>query len=266
MSMKIAPTERCRLCGAGGLKSFNWQYAKEPPSDSTCNIFNWPYGKVHPPVYTSYVYEFVKKLRTGSLFKCKSCSNPWYLDENELFMNFVQKTRLELIEQWNASPITLPAEQLQILKKIGSPPQNIQERSKEYCETPCKVITKNGEVFDFAIVTQQSTPPFEEYRKYRLASDIQEIQVSPFALSLDVRIATTQASEINMGFAPTIVEKPNGQQMVFNWIEHFYDYTDCLASDIKVIKDFYYWYDSSDIYKISIYHRSTEITYFIADC
>lgn len=98
MSVEINPTERCRLCRAGGSTSFNWPWANK---HSRPNL---------------YVYELAEKLKTGSLFKCKSCNNPWYLDGNELFMNSVPKTHLKLIEQWNASPITLPAEQLQILK------------------------------------------------------------------------------------------------------------------------------------------------------
>lgn len=233
----------CRICGAGQL-----------------TMFNWPRAKEYPSAYNLYVYEFEKKLKAGSLFKCKSCNNPWYLDENELFMNFIPKKRLELIEQWNSSPIILHSEQLQILKEIGRTPPGIYANADEYRQTPCKVITKKGEVFNFAIITQQRTPPFEECYKYRLASEIQEIKVSPFVLSLEVRVATTQAIERNNGFAPTIVEKPNGQQMTFNWTEQFHDGKDCLASDIKVVKDFDDWRNYPYIHRMV-----AEIKYFIAD-
>lgn len=260
MSVKINSTERCRLCGYGSMTSFNWPFAKNPTSDSNINIFNWPYGKIHPSGYTSYVFEFIKKLKTGSLFKCKSCNEHWYLDENESFMNAIPKTRLELIKQWDASTIILNTEQLKILKEIGRTPPDIYGNGKQYHETPCKIITKNCEIFNFAIITQQRHAPFEKYRKYRLASEIQEIQSSPFALSLEVRVATTEAGELGMGFAPTVIEKPNGELVIFNWTQHFYDNRDCLAKDLKVANDY------NDPRKLPIASKAPEITYFIADC
>ncbi len=190
MTIEILSTERigyggdCRLCGTGRLTSFNW-----------------PHAQKHPEALNLYVYEFSKKLRTGSLFKCKSCNHPWYLDENELFMHSVPMERLKLIEEWNAKPIILSAEHTHILKEIGATPPDVYGNGRQYAQTPCKVITKSDEVFSFAIISQQQHAPFEEYRKYRLASEIQDIQASPFALALEVRLATTQAEEIRNGFA-----------------------------------------------------------------
>lgn len=246
MSVEINPTKRSRPCNCDSV-SCRWD---ETNSD-----------------YTSRIFKFIKKLKIGSLFKCKLCNNHWYLDEKESCIIFVSKTRLKLILEWNASSLSLNTEQILLLKKIGRTPlANTRDGKRLYYETPCKVFTKKGEIFNFAIITQQRHAPFEKHRNYKLASEIHEIQPSPFSLSLEVRNTTAYAESLRSGFAPTVVEKHNGQLMVFNGAENFYDLTDCLASDIKVMKDFYYWYDSSDVYKINIYHMSTEVTYFIADC
>ena len=65
-----------------------------------------------------------------------------------------------------------------------------------------------------------------------------------------------------MGFAPTIIEKPNGNRMILNWTQNFYDQTDCLAADIadiKVAKDFNDWNG------LPYFKLAAEITYFLAD-
>ncbi len=249
MPIEIISTKRlgyepdCRICGAGSLTNFNWLYAQN-----------------HPHAHNLYAYESSKKLRIGSLFKCKSCSHPWYLDKDELFMNSVPLEKLELIEEWNISPIHLTNEQLEILTKIGSTPPDIYGNGRQYRQTPCRVVAKTGEIFNFAIISQQQHTPFEEHRKYRLVTEIQDIQPSPCALPLEVRIATTQAEEMSYGFAPTVVEKPNGDRMILNWTQDFYDRTDCLAADIKIAKD----YKVSDCLS-NIFDLSAEITYFLAD-
>lgn len=241
----------CRLCGAGRLESFNWSYAKKHPSEE--NSYAYKYSKED-----LYIYKFLKNLRIGSLFKCKLCNHLWYLDGEELFINSVPSNKLELIEQWNYSPINLSTEHTQILKEIGRTPPDIYGNGKQYKEFPCKVVTKKGEIFDFAIVVQQKHAPFEGLRNCRLATDIQSIQTSPFALHLEVRIATTKVGEVGMGYAPTFVEKPTGEQMIFNGTQNFYDGKDCLASDIKVAKD-------NNYNRGYNYYCNAKVTYFVAD-
>lgn len=233
----------CRICGAGSLGMFSWSSAQKNEHD-----------------LLSYPYKLLKKLRKGSLFKCKSYNHYWYLDEEKLFMYSMPQDRLSLVEQWNSQPIVLTDSQIQILKDIGHTPPDIYGNGKQYKETPCKVTTLDGEIFNFAIITQQELAPFHEERNYRLASDIQSIEPSPFAFSLKVRIATANAKEVQMGFSPTVVKKPDGQQIVLHGVHNFYDKMDCSASDIDVVKNWSLYNNSPPFY-----NQRTQNTYFIAD-
>ncbi|MBD8897831.1 hypothetical protein [Rhodanobacter sp. DHG33] len=136
-------------------------------------------------------------------------------------MNYVSPDRLELVSRWNDKPILLNPGQVSILGAIGSTPPDVYGNGSQYVETPCAVTTVHGESFDLAIVSLQKHAPYEEWRHCYLASDIKEIRPSPFALNLEVRTATSRADEIRMGFAPTVVEAPDGEVLVLNWRQNF---------------------------------------------
>lgn len=245
-SSRLGRDPDCRICGAGSTISFNLEYAKttdRPDARRDLSIF------VSPQV-----------MRWGTLFQCSSCGQPWYLDGNAQFMNFVPRERIGLIQEWNEHPILIGSEHLSKLEEIGRTPPDLYGNGAQFHETPCGVLTKSGERIDVAIVSIQRHPPFEDWRQYRLASEIESIYPSPYALPLHVRVATSRADEIRMGFAPTLVELPNGQVVILNWTQNFFVREGCDASAIVLSQKKLDMKSPPEIYS-----PPNNITYFVAD-
>ena len=245
-SRQLGREATCSFCQAGSTISFNWQYAlKNSKSDLPKN---------------KELYVNPQKLKTGTLFQCKNCSSYWYLDADEQFMNVVHEDKLDVIRAWSEKSLTLTEDQKKALGDIGVTPPDLYSNGSKFKETPCKVKTKTGELFEYAIVTIQSHAPFEEWREYRLASEIEKISSSLYALPLEVRLATTQADEIRMGFAPTLVELSNGQRTILNWTTNFLKINGVETSDTKVCKESI---NASDM--PAIYKSTEKVVYFVAD-
>ena len=245
-SSRLGHDSDCRICGAGSTISFNWEYAKtteRPDARRDLSIFVSP-----------------QEMRWGTIYQCSNCGQPWYLDGNAQFMNFVPRERIRLIQEWNERPILIGSEHLSKLKEIGRTPPDLYGNGAEFNETPCGVLTKSGERIDVAIVSIQRHAPFEDWRQYRLASEIESIYSSPYALPLHVRVATSRADEIRMGFAPTLVELPNGQVVVLNWRQNFFVREDIDAGAIMLSQKRLDMKSPPEIYS-----PPKNITYFAAD-
>jgi hypothetical protein len=245
-SSRLGHDPDCRICGAGNTISFNWEYAKttsKPEAKRDLTVFISP-----------------QKMRWGTLFQCASCGQPWYLDSDAQFMNVVLRERIELIQKWNDHAILIGSNNLARLEEIGRTTPDLYGNGAQFHETPCGVMTKSGEKIDLAIVSIQRHAPFEHWRQYRLASEIETIYPSPYALPLPVRVATSRADEIRMGFAPTLVELPNGQVIILNWTQNFFVRDNCNTSAIVISQK------KLDMKSLpEIYSPPNNIIYFVAD-
>lgn len=217
-SKRIGREPDCTFCDAGRTVSFNWEQAKTTTRPDARRDLT--------------VFVDAKPLRCGTLYHCKYCGQPWYLYGEPVFMNFVPRQRLPLIQQWNERPILLSREQILKLQKIGRTPPDIYGNGAQFHEIPCAVSTIRGEQIEIAVISFQSHAPFEEWRNYRLATEIAEIRCSAYALPLPVRTATSQANEVRMGFAPTLVELPDGELIALNWTQHFFVKEGCDSSKV----------------------------------
>jgi len=245
-SRKIGKDANCSFCQAGSTISFNWQYAlKNSKSDLPKN----------KDLYINPI-----ELKKGTLFQCKSCGSYWYLDSDKQFMNHVKDEKLKIINLWSNSDQKLSPEQNEKLRIIGSTPPDLYGNGSKFVQTPCQIKTKDGEIFESAIVSIQEHAPFEDWRDYRLVSEIDEISPSPYALPLDVRLATTQADEIRMGFAPTHVELSNRERRVLNWTTNFLKLPGVEAAATKVCNE-----RVSTSNMPAIYHAKEAVVYFVAD-
>lgn len=240
---KLGKQPVCDYCAAGGLLNFRWHESMENP-------------KIRHSLGT---FEPVQKLRWGRLFKCKACNQPWYLDEYGL-MNSVLRDRLSLIYEWNAHAIFLLPKHICELEHIGRTPPDSYGNGSQFHETPCGVVTKSGEQIDLAIISRQKHAPFEGYRQYRLASEVDEIYMSPYALPLPVRIATAMADEIHMGFSPTLIELPGGELVVLNWRQNFFVREGYKASEVILAEHKHGIKAPPEIYSLS-----KNVIYFVAD-
>lgn len=242
----VEPHPGCRSCGAGSLLSFNWEYARttsRPEHQRDLSVFVKPVP-----------------LRYGTLYKCRSCGQPWYLAGEPAFMNFVPRNRRDLINQWNEREIVIASSHAAQLAAIGRTPPDIYGNRSQYCEIPCTVTTAQGQKIEKAVVSLQRHAPFEEWRDCRLATEIAEISPSPYALPLPVRVATSKADEIRMGFAPTMVTLSNGELLALNWSQHFLVRDGIDASKVTLTAT------RVDMMNLpAVYNGPKDVVYFIAD-
>jgi len=219
--LKPENSPSCEACGSGSTFCFSWPYALETQGKEL---------GVDPDTY-----RLNRQLRFGKLFTCSICGHWWYLNHNEEMMNSVPDERHELLERWDEKPILLAENILAVLESIGATPAHKYEGKPEYLNVPCLVRTRGGEVFEQALVSFQRHPPIEAYMDpVRLATEIDSIGTSPFALSRKVRYQTAQSDEIMMGAAPTLVEAPDGALFVLNWTVNFFRHGSHKASKLRV--------------------------------
>lgn len=226
-SSRLGRSADCPHCGAGSVLGFHWEHARtatDPKFRRDLSVFVSPVP-----------------LRCGMLHQCRACGSHWYLSGAPACLNYVSPDRLDLIRKWNEKPIRLNAAQLSVLGAIGSTPPDIYGNGSQYVETPCAVTTAHGESFDLAIVSFQKHAPYEAWRDCRLASEIKAIRPSRFTLSREVRIATSRADEIRMGFAPTVVELPDGEIFALNWTQNFFVSPNVDASQVAVSSRGFDW-------------------------
>ncbi len=245
-SSRLGRSPNCKNCGSGSTISFNWEYAKtttRPEDQRDLSVFVEP-----------------KALRYGVLYKCRSCGQPWYLCGDPAFMNFVPMERLPIIERWNEQPIVLPTEFTECLAVIGATPPDIYGNRSQFQETPCAVTTIDGQEIDMAVISIQRHAPFEEWRKYDFATEIASVSLSPYALSLAVRVASSKAHEVRMGFAPTLVETGDGEVVTLNGTQNFFVWRNCKAGDVVVSQRRFDWTTAPPVY-----NGAKNVVYFIAD-
>ncbi len=205
---------------------------------------------------------FVKsrELRHGCLYRCRVCDAPWYLFGQPEIMHAVPNERLDLISKWNEHPQLLSDEFKTILQSIGRTPPDRYGNGREFNETPCCVETVHGETIERAVVSLQQHAPIEDWRNYRLASEIARIKPSASALPLAVRIATSQAEEVSMGFAPTYIESPEKEILTLNWTQHFLVKPGWDANKVALSRK------AVDTQSPPVIYNGTEgIVYFVAD-
>ena len=143
-------------------------------------------------------------------------------------MTLVRRGRLQLLHAWSQERLRLPDAMMASLRKIGATPES------QFPEVPCSVITHSGERIDLALVVFQPDAPSASWYEYRLASDIAELEPSPFALPLAVRRAAAYAPEARMGWSPSTLEMPDGARFTLSGREHFFVYPGYQATEARV--------------------------------
>jgi hypothetical protein len=244
-SRRIGGTPDCTVCGAGSTISFNWQYARNAKPEAGRDLS---------------VFVKSRDLRFGALYRCRMCEHPWYLCGAPEMMNSVPRSRVDLIDLWNQAPVALPATVFYNVLAVGSTPPDVYGNGIQYREYPCSVVLHSGEQIQMAVVSFQEHAPFEEWRTYRLASEIAAVSPSPHALPLEVRVATSRAEEVRMGFSPTLVELPTGQTVALNWTQSFFVREGCKASDVKLSSRRLDWKNPP-----TVYNGTSGVVYFVAD-
>ena len=174
-------------------------------------------------------------LKFGKLYACRRCRAQWYLGENGAVASLVEPDKEQRIQAWSSRPLRPSAEMLQALRRIGgTPPKGAHEALG--VSIPCKCVMKNGEVVDFCLVDFGRDPGLL-YKQARFIDEVAAIEVSRYALSPDVRVASYNANEISMSFAPTLIVGRNGQKFIINWATSFFDAEGVKGSELRLGKE-----------------------------
>ncbi len=126
---------------------------------------------------------------------------------------------------------------------------------------PCKCITKKN-IIDFCIylVSQVSNERLEKQFPNNLSlNEIKEIKESEYALPYNIRLATTKAEDLRMGFYPTQVESRDRKLYILNGPTHFLKDGERKGKDFTLVKNLKH---ESEVYKYYDEHKD-KITYII---
>lgn len=207
----------CPECNNLRVISFNWEMTKD--------------GRL--PEYRKYLKSIVfeRKLKEGFLYRCVSCNRKWYLNENEHHINLVPKAIESTLNQWSQMQYKLDRSIAAKLLDIGA---------TELGTTlmfPCKCTLNNGTVIDKCIIKLDDFPTlYDGYKQILFINDISEVLPSDFSLNLDIRQHTTQADEIAMGFAPTLIRAADGNRFIVNNVTNFFDFNGYKGNEMQLEK------------------------------
>ncbi len=175
------------------------------------------------PEHRGYVQALalLAPLKFGKLYACQTCRAQWYLDEKQSLANLVAPDQEQRVREWGSRRLRPSSELSEVLKTIGGVPTK-EAHEALGVSIPCKCVMKDGEIVDFGLV-EFGRDPGLRCKRVRFIDEIASIQASRYALPPDVRIASYNASEISMSFAPTLVVGPHDQKFVLNWATAFFD-------------------------------------------
>lgn len=203
---RFISTPGCPNCDGSRYISFSWKKVTDIK-----NKFN---------KYAKYILPS-KKLKYGTLYKCKNCKVSWWLDVKHSSMHLITQDRLPILEKWNNKRYTLSINQLIKLSKIKKTPTDIYRKS-EFIIFPCSVITNSDMHYAKSIIKITNLPPLYENPSFVLfADEIKNIIPSPYSLPISVRKATSLAQEVRMCFSPAVTHQASLPAGFSTPISHF---------------------------------------------
>lgn len=216
-------------------------------------------------------FEKIRDIKFGALVSCPGCGavfakteaaeNPGWVE-----LNRVDKAEMPAVEAWENEILEPTTQQLEVLRAIGATPPDLYTNGSGHIVFPCRVRLKSGKELDFCLVRFQKLPPLQSNiygAPYLLLNEVAEIFPSDFALSREVRYATTRAEEIRMSFAPTIVMGPDNRKYYLNWTNDFIDFENWKGKDVRLSGDD--GYQAMNIGAGPLGSGKNAITYIIGD-
>ncbi|WP_405079252.1 hypothetical protein ACI48J_16235 [Paenibacillus chitinolyticus] len=249
LSRKSSPPAACPQCSGKKYISFNWA--------------RFQHGHDAESKQVQRALKIERQLKHGWEYACENCGSRWYLGRDGIMMSYIHPSKAGLVEHWNAGTYEVSGEIWDELKKIGASAQGSIAGGRTSAEVPCRVTTVRGETFDMAYVSFQSRPPidlWQDGRRIRFCDEVASVEPSPYTLPADVRLATSWAQEIRMGYAPTAVQAPDGHLFQLNWANDFFASGPYKGEDLR-LTDLAGDWDQADMAGVP----SEYILYFVAD-
>ena len=186
---RLGVDQGCMACGAGATISFNWALAIERKSSDDAK-------RGAPFVYW-------RSLRRGSLYRCNVCDEVWHLDGEGQLMTHVNSARLTVVMDWNREALKLTAALEARLELIGPTPPDTYGNWSDRRVTPCRVVTRAGELVDPAMICVQLDAPVQDNMHFRGA-------VRPIATSLRLMQHSFSRGQVRPSAIATLPERQSG--------------------------------------------------------
>jgi hypothetical protein len=149
-------------------------------------------------------------------------------------MHRVTRDKTELLFEWADGHEVPTNHVVSQFKEIGPTGPDRWGNGRGEIKIPCSIATKSGASNQRAIAVITKMPPISYDRKSALlGNQVTTVARSDFALPLDVRLATLNATETSMGFAPTCVQA-NGQFFILSGPSVFFEYGWLKGRDISL--------------------------------
>ncbi len=163
-----------------------------------------------------------EEISFGTIHKRKDNGDFWYINPKRSIARFITKDQLGLFHKWDKQALLPTDNQLEILKEIGGLPSSQYSLYPDNLQFPASITTINGQQTDLCLFHFSQAPPFQRYfKKVLLFSDIADIKPSEFALTHDLRLASTLSDEIRMSFSPFMVKTNKDKLITYNGITQF---------------------------------------------
>jgi hypothetical protein len=211
----------CQLCDQKPYIRFNWKYANEGRNQELARFMS----HLQP----------IRPLKFGYLYQCPASQNYWFLDDDHSFMHSVPSDKVELLWQWDRMSLSFTSTQIEVLSKIGATGSDGYRDGKGEIRVPCTIRRVQDEFYDPALVIVTKLPPIQRWQKRVLIGNKTDvIAQSELALPLSLRIATHNATEISMGFAPTLVKSSDNQYFVLSGPKQIISYGQLKGKDLSL--------------------------------
>jgi hypothetical protein len=214
--------KNCRTCDKTPYLSFNWEFARD--------------GKDRDDLAAlAGNLQRCRALKFGSLYQCSECKLYWFLDDDGFEMHRVTPERNELLFAWSDCELAPSDSDISCFSEIGATGPDLYGNGRGEIKIPCSIKTSSGDSHERALVLITKMPPITDWRKSTaLGNVVTVIANSDFALPLNVRLATLNACEIRMGYAPTRVQAYRGRYFILNWSASFFSYKPFRGSNISL--------------------------------
>lgn len=214
----------CPACDALGIIGIRWPNPQDRRSDAGRNAAE-----------IASQLQFTRKLKHGELHECRQCGRWWYHNEDMLQMDRVSSSRRELLEEWDVGRFVPTDAAVETMRAIGATGCDAYGNGRGEWRVPCAVTWTDGTVSDPCVIVISKRPPLYEWRaRVALLENVSAIAPSLYALPREVRVATYNASEVRMGFSPTLAEQDDGSLMVLNGPEDVLACGRLIGSDVRL--------------------------------
>lgn len=172
-------------------------------------------------------------VKMGFEYHCARCGNIWFLSSNRKRIKRIQN--IDLYQSWKSRDVVPSLQQTEQLRGIGG----ISDYYNEVLYFPCETVDGNNVRYEKCIILISKVPcakwPKQELVSL-LAPDV-VIRPSKYALPIEIRLASMNAPDKAMGYAPICVVSQDGIEYTISAQMHFFRHKNTYGPSLRLKAD-----------------------------